>query len=347
MGSIFKYSGLTTKVRAMRGGLIKREQYAKIAGLGSVGEMVELLKNTRGYGDIFKDVEPSDIHRGNMEKLMLCAKYHDYEKLYRFANMRQRRYMRIHFLQYETDILKQAIVHAFNHGEAEVVVGFGEILGKYSEIDIKAVCEATNVDDIIEASRDTIFFDTLQMVRAFNEPTEFDYGIALDLFFFSYVWKKRKKLFEGDELKAVSMNIGTEADILNIMWIHRTKRYYHLSPEKIYAMIIPVHYRLKKAHIKKMVEAENEAAFISELSETYYGKLVDKNSFDSGNVGALFEEHLTRCYHMLFKMDPYSLAAINAYLNDKEVEIKKLITMAECIRYQYPIEEIIRDINLK
>ena len=39
MGSIFKYSGLTTKVRAMRGGLIKREQYAKIAGLGSVGEM--------------------------------------------------------------------------------------------------------------------------------------------------------------------------------------------------------------------------------------------------------------------------------------------------------------------
>lgn len=344
MGSIFKYSGLTTKVRAMRGGLIKREQYAKIAQLGSVGEMVELLKKTRGYGAVFRDVEASDIHRGNMEMLMLCSKYHDYEKLYRFANMEQRRYMRLHFLQYEIDILKQAIVHAFNHGDVEVVVGFDKILGKYSEMNIKAICEATTIDDIIEASRGTIFYDTLDMVRAFPEPTEFDYEIALDLFFFSYVWKKRKRMFDGDDLKNVSMYIGTEADTLNIMWIHRTKRYYHLPPEKIYSMIIPVYYKLKKSHIKKMVEAENEAVFFQELTGTYYGKLVDKNTFESGNAGSIFEEHMARCYHKLFKLDPYSLAAINAYLNDKDAEIKKLITMAECIRYQYPIEEIIREI---
>ncbi len=344
MGSIFKYSGITTKVRAMRGGLIKHEQYARIAQLGSVAEMVELLKKTRGYGAVFKDVEPSDMHRGDMEKLMLCSKYHDYEKLYGFANMEQRRYMRLHFLQYEVDILKQAIIHAYNRGEADSIVGFDQILGKYSEMNIKAICEAATIDDIIEASRGTIFYEMLDMVRTFPEPTEFDYEIALDLFFFSYVWKKRKRLFEGEDLKRVSVYIGTEADTLNIMWIHRTKKYYHLPSEKIYSMIIPVYYKLKKSHIKKMVESDNEAAFFQELAGTYYGRIVDKGIFESGNAGSVFEEHMTRCYHKLFKLDPYSLASINAYLNDKDAEIKKLITMAECIRYQYPIEEIIREI---
>ena len=89
MGSIFKYSGLTTKVRAMRGRLIKQEQYEKIAGLKTVSEMIELLKNTKGYGEVFKGIVAEDMHRGNMEKLMLCSKYEDYEKIYRFANMEQ------------------------------------------------------------------------------------------------------------------------------------------------------------------------------------------------------------------------------------------------------------------
>ena len=342
MGSIFKYSGLTTKVRAMRGRLIKQEQYEKIAGLKTVSEMVELLKNTKGYGEVFKGIVAEDMHRGNMEKLMLCSKYEDYEKIYRFANMEQRRYMSLHFLKYEIDILKQAIVHAINPDHAESLDGIHEIIGKYSRLDIKAVCEATHIRDIVEATKGTIFYDTLKVVSNYQKPTEFDYEIALDLFFFNYVWKKGKKQFKGDELKSVSMNIGTEADTLNIMWIHRTKRYYELSAEQIYAMIIPVYYKLNKSHIKSMVEATDENEFFDALSKTYYGKYVSDESFKEGNAGKVFETYITRCYRKLFKLDPYSLSAINAYLKDKETEIKHVITMAECIRYQYPIREIMQ-----
>lgn len=344
MGSIFKYSGLTTKVRAMRAGLIKREQYEKMAQFATVAEMVELLKRTRGYREIFKGIEAADIHRGDMEMLLLCSKYRDYEKIYRFANMEQRKYMNLHFLKYEIDILKQAIVHAINPEHTEAVNGVDEILGKYSRMDIKAVCEANTVEDIIEATKETIFHDTLAIVWEFEEPTEFDYEIALDLFFFSYVWKKRKKIYKGDELKSISINIGTEADILNIMWIHRTKRYYNLSPEQIYAMVIPVYYKLKREHIKKMVEAGEESDFFQALSETYYGRIVDEEAFRRGRAGRIFEAYLKRCYSKLFRLDPYSLSAVNVYLKDKEAEIKKLITVAECIRYQYPLTEIVKQI---
>lgn len=345
MGSIFKYSGLTTKVRAMRAGLINFEQYKKISKLTTVREMVEFLKMTKGYADIFKDIDPSDMHRGHMEKLMLCSKYRDYEKIYRFANMEQRRYMSIHFLKYEIDILKQAIVYAINPEHAEPLNGVDEIIGKYSRLDIKAVCEAENIRDILEATKGSIFYDTLLVVSRYPKPTEFDYEIALDLFLFSYVWKRRKKLFKDDELKSISMSIGTEADTLNIMWIHRAKRYYDLSSEQIYAMIIPVYYKLRKEHIKGMVEAEDENAFFEALSNNYYGKYVDKETFKQGKAGKVFEAYAIRYYQKLFKLDPYSLSAINAYLKDKEVEIKRLITMAECIRYQYPLKDFMSEVN--
>lgn len=344
MGSIFRYSGLTTKIRAMRASLVTREQYMKMAELKSVSELVEMLKKTKGYGEIFGGVEAQEIHRGDMEKLMICSKYRDFEKMYRFASIDQRQYMKLYFIKYEIDILKKAITHVDSIENRDIFAGFDQMFKKYPDIDIAKVCEATTIDEIIEASRGTIFYETLAMVRAFPEPTEFDYEIALDLFFFGYVWRKRKRLFKGDELKSVSMNFGTEADTLNIMWIHRTKRYYRLSAGEVYSMVIPVYYKLRKSQIKALVESEDEAAFFQVLSSTVYGKNLDESVLKRGNIGKIFEDNLTKCYQKLFKMDPYSLSAINAYLKDKENEIKKLVTIAECIRYQYSVDEILKQI---
>ena len=41
MGNLLAYSGIVTKVRAMEGKLLTPGQFEKIAGLGSVPEIVE------------------------------------------------------------------------------------------------------------------------------------------------------------------------------------------------------------------------------------------------------------------------------------------------------------------
>ena len=48
-----------------------------------------------------------------------------------------------------------------------------------------------------------------------------------------------------------------------------------------------------------------------------------------------------------FKTAPYSLAAINAYLHLKSLEVAKIITAMECIRYGYDRENIAHYINRK
>ena len=62
------------------------------------------------------------------------------------------------------------------------------------------------------------------------------------------------------------------------------------------------------------------------------------------NIGKYFEEYLSSCYHKLFRENPYSLSAITAYLKDKEAEIKKLVTVAESIRYGYLAEDIVKQL---
>ena len=187
MGSIFKYSGLTTKVRAMRAKLITKEQYRKLAQMSSVAELIEYIREQGSYQDLFADKDPAYIHRGEFEKLMICSKYMDFEKIYRFANASQRPYLKLYFIRYEIDIIKKAIIHLENPEHRELYSDFNKIVGKYPDIDIAKVCSATTIDEIIEGLQGSIFFDTMQMVRKYMNPTDFDYEVALDLFFFNYI----------------------------------------------------------------------------------------------------------------------------------------------------------------
>lgn len=48
-----------------------------------------------------------------------------------------------------------------------------------------------------------------------------------------------------------------------------------MTSAQIYALLIPVHHRLKKDVVKALVEAENMSAFSQLLEQTYYAKRYD------------------------------------------------------------------------
>ena len=54
MGSLFSYSGLTTKIKAMKQNLLKDSQYREMAALDSVAGSVEYLKKQPSYQYIYQ-----------------------------------------------------------------------------------------------------------------------------------------------------------------------------------------------------------------------------------------------------------------------------------------------------
>lgn len=341
MANLKEYSGLTTKIRAMRGQLIKKEEYIKLAELSTISEFVEHLKKYKGYQDIFEGVNTEQIHRGTLEKIMSYSVYKDFSKIYKFSNINQRKFLKLYFIKYEISVIKRAIRSV---GTGEKFTGTDkayDIFCNYSDIDISSINSAKTIDGIIEKLKGTIYYESLVLVSGYTQKSIFDYEMALDVFYFSYFWKKRRS-FKGSELKNIINFIGTEIDSLNVLWIYRAKKYYRLSPAQIYSMIIPVNYKLKKEMIISLVESQEMTDFNAELEKIPFLNKMGKEKEAGGlqNLEESYTRLVKRLNHKFFTMDPYSLACINVYLYDKNEEIVKLIKIAESIRYGYKADII-------
>ena len=343
MGSLLQYGGLTTKIRAMKGQLITTEEFKRLAELSSVSEFVDNLKKRKSYQDIFEEVEASDIHRGNFEKLLMYGIYRDFSKMYRFSNLNQRKFLKLYFIKYEVGMIKRAI-RGLNFDASQSYYDRAEVIfTEYSEIDISKVYDATTIEGIIEALKGTIYYDPLKQVSEYSTKTSFDYEMALDMFFFKYVWKKRKQ-FKGNELRSISDCIGSEIDSLNILWIYRAKKYYHLDNTSIYDVIIPITFKINKEQIAALVDAADDNDFKQIIENTVFGRFLESNEYTKESIDKSYKKVISKLNNKYFKLNPYSLACMNAYLHEKSEEMKKLITIAESIRYGYKSDAIIAEI---
>ena len=85
MRDVMRYSGIVTKVAAMRAKLLKPQDYEQLASMDTVTDIIEYLKQTKSYGKFITQMDESLYHRGNIEKVLIQSLYDDYTRLYRFA----------------------------------------------------------------------------------------------------------------------------------------------------------------------------------------------------------------------------------------------------------------------
>ena len=95
MGNVMAYSGITTKVRAMSAKLLTAGDYDTIAGLGTVTEAIEYLKDKTAYAPYVNRMDISLYHRGNVEKILYQSLFDDYSRLFRFAGMKQKTFLKL------------------------------------------------------------------------------------------------------------------------------------------------------------------------------------------------------------------------------------------------------------
>ena len=171
-----------------------------------------------------------------------------------------------------------------------------------------------------------------------NSGRLFDYEFALDMFLFRNQWKRAQKDLKKEDKETVLRSIGTQIDVLNLQWIYRAKKYYNMEASEIYAIIIPVHYRLKKEEVVRMAEADSVAGLMTAIGGTKYGRYLEEGVLpDPEKVGTQIQEAIHRT---MLRHSPYSAACLDVYLYEKEREVRKVITAMECVRYGLPSDKI-------
>ena len=332
MGSLLKYSGVVTKIRAMQSHLLTEQNFEEIANLGSVTEAVNYLKTTAGYEEILRDADVNTLHRGDVEKLLTQSLYNDYSRLYSFSSLEVRHFLKLYMKRYEVDLINYCSRIVFNHYQEPFDLNYKKpFFDKYSQISIDSLITARSMEGLVEALKDTEYYAPLKKLSESGNPSLFDYDLALDLYYFSAIWKERKKILKKKDLEMFKKSSGYKIDLLNLQWIYRAKKYYTLSPADIYAMLIPIQYHLKQDDLKNLVETAGVDEFMTAVQKTYYAK---RYVFDSTHtIEHLYKDSLNRLYKAERRKFPYSLSAVNTYLFLKEEELEKLTTTLECIRY--------------
>lgn len=342
MGGLLSYSGITTKVRAMQSHLITDSQFREMAAMETVADALDYLKRLPAYNHIFSDLESMDMHRGTIEQRLILSQYEDFTKLYRFANLPQRKFLDLYFMHYEINILKKCFRNALGHQKIDIDLSvFQDFFEKHSSLNLLNLYSSENLQEFKANLEGSIYYDLLAHLDDVEKPNIFDYEIHMDLMYFNTLWKMKNKFFSHGEQKMLTACFGSKLDLLNIQWIYRSKKYYRLTPADIYALLIPVNYKLSRDQITKMAEAASVDEFYQVLMGTCYGKIL---KLDSGNVPDLekLSSQITYNIHnRASRKNPYSIAILNSYLYFKEDELQSVITVIESIRYNIDPDEII------
>ena len=344
MSGLLSYSGLTTKIRAMQSHLLNDQNFREIVELESVPQAVSYLKQHKGYEDLFEGYNEADLHRGQIEKMLRLTVYRDFSKLYRFANVEQRKFLALYFKRYEVSVIKECLNTVFDHRDVVLNLSiFDEFFNKHSQLDINLLASSRTIEELIANLKGTEYYAPLSQLADIERPTLFDYEMTLDLYYFAQMWKDRSKVVTKRDLEELTAAWGGKFDMLNLQWIYRSKQYYHMTAADIYALLIPVNYKLHKKDIAALVEAETMTAFESLLDRTYYGRRYEK--LNSHTLEEMYSSIMKHVLSGESKADPYSVSTIYCYLYHKEHEIDRLTTVLECIRYSIPPEDTMRYIS--
>lgn len=340
MGTLLSYSGLSTKIRAMQSKLMSEKQYQEIAQLDSVIQIVAYLKKQPGFSDLWADLDENSLHRGDVEKLLTHTIHQNFAKLYRFANPEQRRFMALYFKRYELSVLKDCLRKVFDEGKAQLDLSlFQDFFDRHSKMNLEKLTSSSTVEELVNNLQGSEYYHPLKKLGTDYQPRIFDYGMALDQYYFANIWSVKEKLFKRRDLEEITKAYGNKFDMLNLQWIFRSKKYYHMGPADIYALLIPVHYRLFKNDIASLVEASDEEEFRKILDTTYYKKRFPELSPE--NLEELYTLNLKTILETEARKYPHSVIMIYSYLYHKEHEVDRLTTAVECVRYGLSTAEIL------
>lgn len=339
---LLAYSGITTKVRAMEGRLLTAEQFTELAGLEDVRSAADYLKEQPAYAQVFSGLDDTRLHRAYIEQILTQSEYRDFTKLYRFSTVKQRRFLDLYFKNYEVEVIKKLLRHMLGGREGQTDLSvFQEFFEKHSALSMEALCKAKNPDEFITALEGTVYRELLEKLREKGQTSLFDYELRLDLFYFQASWKMREKVLTKSEKKILDACFGSRIDLLNIQWIFRARRIYRLSAAEVYALLIPVHYRLRADKVRQLVEAENDAQFFAVLKETPYKMQENTAAGQIPDIQLLSNQMLNQIYAKTGRSYPHSPAVLDSYLYRKELEMRKIVTALEGIRYGLPQAEIV------
>lgn len=327
---IISYSALRTKTCAMRAMHLSGAQYDELKSKTSVSDAAAYLKYNTVYAPLFENVSERTLHRGDLERLLDSYLQSEVKKLYSFCTDEQKQILSYTYVRYEIDIIKSILRALYSGQSVQIAYNADGFFAKKLCFNPANAAQSASLRELLMQMKNTPYCEILTPPLDAGADL-FVAESALDIYYFKYIWNMKNKALSGKDRQIAEESFGSEIDMKNLCWIYRQKRYYDMQSDLIFSAVIPIHYKIPRALLVKMVETPDVSRFIKLAKTTRYAALFE-------NLGKRFieqnyDEMVQRQMSKLIQNNPFSVASLIGYTHFLENEIAKIVTAVESIRY--------------
>lgn len=345
ISNVTKYSGSYAKICAMKSKLLKENDYRRLAELCCVKDIALYLKETVRYKALFENEDIDSIDRLSFEEIICHSGDSDLISLRRFMSADGKELLMLFVMEKEVAFLKQILRSIESESKYQPGFDDGGILRKYFSFDVNHIADSESLKELAENLQGSKYYEQLSLFA--QKPdfyNLFNMEMALDTYYYKYVWNAAKKNLKGSEKRTFLQSYGSKIDMLNIMWILRCKKYFEVDKKTLKSLTLPIYYGLRKESIEEMINAHNEDELYRIILNTKYADIFRdrEESFEQVWANVTMEKEAKSA-----KVNPFSVFTIIEYLNVKETEIKNLIKIAEATEYNLDKSEILQYITMK
>lgn len=340
MGNIRRFASINTKIKALEGKLLSKDDYRNLIAAGSVKEIAGYLKDNTAYFKVLKDVNVSNLQVDQLELFLKKYIVGQYEKLIHHFTDEYRKLFRTLFIRYEIEDLKLYLRAVNREEDLAAVKKLIVYSGSYSMINYETLSTSKNLQELIDNLSETIYYNALKAyVNEDSQRRMFYMSMSLDRLYFKLLSEQIEKLSREDR-NILKELLGKNVDLLNLQWIYRGLKFYRLSPEELVNYTMHYGYYLNYKRIKELCYTKNEDELISKMIDSKYGFLFDNRD----TLEVFMERRIERYLYFLFldyrKREKMNIIESVVFMHLMEYEMRDIISIVEAVRYGMDKEDI-------
>lgn len=338
MEDIVRYGAINAKVKALKGRMIKKDQYMKLLNAVNFTECIKTLKEETSYSVLLNELDLDSIHRIELE--ITINKYYTfiYEKLVHYFNGEYRRFFKEFFRRVEIEDLKIILRGKSINKNNQEVFRMLTSNSKLSSVDLNELITSKNLEVFVEKLRGTPYYSSLKnLIKNVEEKDLYRIETELDLLYFERI-RRFLKLLDAKDRKVILKFIGIEGDILNLSWIFRGKLIYNISPEVLFNLTTPFTFGIRKSLIKELCYIRSFEEFRDKIKLSPYGRIYSNQSAEEIEIRERAFKY--KLYKRALRENKNDISVIISYLLLMKLEIMNIITVAESKRYNMAFDEV-------
>lgn len=343
----FSDKAIAAKVRAMYGHRLTAADYEELMKKRSVGDTAVYLRDNTHYREVLGQVDPSTIHRGQLENLLRSLWYIQYQRLITFNFSRKKLYLYLYGLE-EIRQLLALLRYLSSKGQGQAAgqydFHYDQRLVGHTSYNLEKLVEIKSYSELLNFFGDHPYGKILHRFPP-DQSGQIDLmgcEQALSTHYYKRVLLHIDQELSGGARKAMREVIYRRIGYENITQTYRLKRFFHSDEAFIRQSLLPFDTPSQKL-IDQMIGTETTAQLHTLLENAGLAPEGDDyaNDFIENTILHL---RAGQCKHDL-RNSGYPAVVLHAYMTHLEIELDDITNIIESVRYGLPVEEMRKMLN--